>query len=147
MKSSTTGETTHLHKGHWFDPLGKLVEGKLSPPASLGLDVYRGEMYGHQPLTLKSEAASKGIPLLWRDIWEAGKKGPSPWMAVPVAGLGAFGVGTQTYKDKPRHPGTGRFIKPGSLPTLSQVAHQMGHGGPRPGTLPSLADVAHRMGH
>jgi hypothetical protein len=128
IKSSTTGETTHFGRGHWFDPVGKFVEGKLSPPASLGLDVYRGHMFGHQPLTLRGEAQSKGIPLLWQDTWEAAKKGRSPWMAAPVAGLGAFGVGTQTYKDKPRDPATGRFVKPGSLPHINRVGVRLGHG-------------------
>src|SRR4029077_13331357 len=47
-KSTSTGKLRHLGKGEHFDPLGRLFEGKLSPPMSLGLDIKRGEMFAGQ---------------------------------------------------------------------------------------------------
>jgi hypothetical protein len=100
-KSSTTEKIHHLGHGQHFDPLGRLFEGKLSPPFSFALDVKRGEMYGGRPFTWQAEAKEHLSPLLYQDVWDAWRQ-ESAGVAGVVAGVGAFGVGANTYKSQPK---------------------------------------------
>ncbi len=102
-KSTAAGQIHKLGHGQHFDPLGRLFEGKLSPPVSFGLDVKRGEMFAGQPFTWKAEALQRFSPLLYQDIYDAWRM-ESPGMAGVVTGVGTFGVGTQTYRISKKSP-------------------------------------------
>ncbi len=99
-KSSTTGEFTHLGRGHHLDPLVRFMQGKLSPPFSTAVAFKQGEEFGGQPFSLKTEAGDKLIPLGLQDIHKAWKQGMSPYGLAVTFGVSSLGVGSQTYKDQ-----------------------------------------------
>lgn len=147
-KSATTGEFKHP-KGR-LDPAINFFENKFSPPLALVKDIHSKQMFGGKPVTPLNELKEKGQPILWQDMRDAIRSGD--WKNAAATGvLGTFGFGAQTFSSQkpptPKHPGSGKFFNPRALPSLSEVAHQQGHGRPGAGTLPSLAEVAHRQGH
>jgi len=96
--SSTTGKT--LTAGKQFNApsrleiLGRSLEYKEAPLFSLASTLLRGKTLFGDKLNIPQEVAQRFIPMVMQDAWDLYKINPD-WL--PVAGLGIFGVGLQTY--------------------------------------------------
>jgi hypothetical protein len=114
--SSTTGKklnltTTGFGKPTRLDLLLRFFEGKASPLASLALDKLRNQSQIGQPFSWQSEATQRMTPLLGQDaydLYNAHHGGMNGLLAAFGGyGLGAFGLGLQTYAPKPpKQPAT-----------------------------------------
>ena len=109
--SSTTGKRLSLTAGGFGQPtrldiLQRFFEGKAAPLASLALDKLRGSTQVGQPFHWGPELASRMTPLLAQDSLDLYRErhGGLNGLAAALAGygVGAFGVGMQTYG--PRAP-------------------------------------------
>jgi hypothetical protein len=132
ITSSTTGKALQLKGGHdlsRLDVLQRFAESKLSPTASGVVDFLKGQDYAGRPFNLKNEVVSRAYPLTIQDALDLYRQTHSIPKSAGTFGIGALGVGVQTYGEKPRHPGSGQFIKPGSLPHINEVGVRLGHGG------------------
>jgi hypothetical protein len=114
--SSTTGKKMQLAGGFGDiskrDILQRFAETKLSPPASLVNDFFKGTDFEGKPFSWKKAAFTRMIPLLAQDAFQVYQEdGILP--AVGGYGLGAFGVGIQTYG--PKAPGSSPAPKTNSL--------------------------------
>jgi len=83
----------------------QFARGKLSPAASLGVDVGLGKTYMGEETTLPREAAKNFLPLYVQDLqdaWESmeGETGRTAKVAGMTAIPGFFGVGVQTHETK-----------------------------------------------
>lgn len=106
-KSTRTGKLISLTKEEYPFTTRKevalrFIEGKLAPIPALMNDLISGaKNYGGEDLTPSMVAKEKFIPLYIQDILEAyqdGGMGRAVGAGVPAF----FGVGVQTYKDKPK---------------------------------------------
>jgi hypothetical protein len=102
--SSTTGKTLTLGpqgpgKLSRRDILQRFFETKLAPVPSLINDAFKGTDFEGKPFSWKKAAYQRMIPLLAQDAADLYHEGG--WLpAVGGYGLGAFGVGIQTYGPK-----------------------------------------------
>lgn len=98
--SSTTGKTLRLKGGrdlsHW-DIAQRFIEGKFSPSASLIRDWAKHEDMIGRPFSWKRAMIERSYPLLIQDSLDLYRGTNSPWKALGAYGIGAFGVGVQTY--------------------------------------------------
>jgi hypothetical protein len=105
--SSTTGKRLGLKGGYGNlsrqDILKRFFEGKLAPSPSLVNDWFRGTDFADRPFSWKRAVVSRSYPLLVQDALDVYHGTGSPWKAGAVYGIGAFGVGMQTYG--PKNPG------------------------------------------
>jgi len=112
--SSTTGKLITLGEGYKpltrLDILTKQIEAKESPLFSLLTNLLRQQDFKGQPVNLKNEVAQRFIPMFIQDIIEVAKDNPN---LLPIASLGAFGVGIQTYGEEDK-----KQIKKMGLPSL-----------------------------
>ena len=101
--STTTGKETVLGEGYKpltrLDILLRAVESKEAPVFSFLTDFLRGQDYAGKPLNIPKEVASRFVPMAIGDIVDIYKDDPS---LLPVAALGIFGVGLQTYQPSAR---------------------------------------------
>lgn len=119
--SSTTGKTLVLKGGYETskqDIVKRFLEGKLAPTPSLINDWFRGTDFADKPFSWKRAVVARSYPLLIQDALDIYHGTDSPWKAIGGYGIGAFGVGVQTYGPRqPSHHGSskgdpfGRFGK------------------------------------
>lgn len=135
ITSSTTGETLRLGpsgpgKLSRKDIAQRFFENKAAPvPAAIN-EALTQRGFAGQPVTLKSEAYSRLVPLLAQDVIDLYQQdGVLP--AVGGATLGSFGLGVQTYtpKDTPaRIPSAGPY-SPSTSGSRSPYAPSSAGGG------------------
>jgi hypothetical protein len=82
-----------------LDVTEKFAENKLSPVASFVADALRGKDPTGKPFDIKSETASRFIPLVAQDTADAYKDKGTSGLLYGVPGI--FGVGVQTYQPRP----------------------------------------------
>lgn len=96
IKSTTTGKIAEVGKGYKpptrLGLMGKGLEYKLAPVASFAVALARGR--GTFGESLPREALNKFIPMVIQDINDLAREDPE---LLPVAILGIFGTGIQTY--------------------------------------------------
>ena len=106
--SSTTGKKTKLGSGYGkptgWDEITRFLVNKLAPVFGAGVNVIRGTDAVGNPVTPQSMAENYLTPLLFQDAKDLynerhGGMNGIGW-ALGGYGLGAFGVGLQTYKAK-----------------------------------------------
>ncbi|HEY5989954.1 MAG TPA: hypothetical protein VIV12_26750, partial [Streptosporangiaceae bacterium] len=99
--SSTTGKTLALKGGYGGmsrqDIIKRFFEGKLAPTPSLINDWTRGTDFADKPFSVKRAVVSRSYPLIIQDALDIYHGTGSPWLALGGYGIGAFGVGIQTY--------------------------------------------------
>lgn len=101
-----------------FDVLMRSVRGKLAPVPSMGVDFLSGRDATGQPVTLGSEAQGHLLPLLYSDLKDAMKdKGLQAIFTVGIPST--FGIGVNTYQNKPTKPHKPHLK---SLPKLKPIA-------------------------
>ena len=99
--STTTGKVTKTGEG--YKPisrgqiLGRGLEYKLAPTASFAMGLYRGRSIFGGEFDIPKEIANRFIPMVIQDMADLQKEDPE---LLPLAGLGFFGVGLQTYKQR-----------------------------------------------
>lgn len=106
--SSTTGNTLTLGpqgpgKLSRLDIIQRFFEGKLAPVPSLVNDLFKGTEFDGKPFSWKRAAYQRMIPLLAQDATDL-YHASGPAAAIGGYGLGAFGIGLQTYGPKPAAP-------------------------------------------
>lgn len=120
--SSTTGKTLNLGpqgpgKLSRKDIAQRFFESKLAPVPSFINDLFKGTDYSGKPFSWKTAAWTRMTPLLAQDAADLYSEYGS-LAAVAGYGLGAFGVGVQTYKPTPPKSGSSPAGSPyGSLIT------------------------------
>src|SRR4029077_3713637 len=98
--SSTTGKTLRLTGGHSLsrqDIVKRFLEGKLAPTPSLINDWFRGTDFAEKPFSWKRAVVSRSYPLLIQDMQDVYHQTGSPWAVAGAYGIGALGVGVQSY--------------------------------------------------
>jgi len=106
--SPVTGKTTKLGKGYKattrWDVGTRFVESKLSPAASLFVTFMKGKDFTGQPANIPKEILDRVTPMLYQDLYDVWKENPDLREFIPKAllfgGVGAFGVGIQTYQSR-----------------------------------------------
>lgn len=109
--SSTTGRTYRLTGGQSLsrqDITQRFFEGKLAPTPALVNDWFKGTDFAGKPFSWKQETVQRVIPLLAQDAHDLYNDTGSIPKAVGAYGLGAFGVGIQTYGPKKTKPLTSK---------------------------------------
>ncbi len=109
--SSTTGKTLTLGEGYKpltrWDILLRQAETKTAPILSFAITLMKGQSYSGEKLDIPEEVAMRFMPMVIADTYELAKEAPD---LVPLAALGVFGIGLQTYKQKDK--GLNGGIKP-----------------------------------
>jgi hypothetical protein len=122
--SSTTGKITTLGEGYKpltrYDILFRQAESKESPIFSFASDLLKGQQFNGQPIDLKSEIASRFIPMVIQDTIDLANDNPN---LLPLSALGTLGVGLQTYTQQSKTPKSLPSMKTGglTLPSLKGV--------------------------
>lgn len=103
ITSSTTGKTIRLSGGYAgssrWDVGSRFLQGKFSPPASLIRDWAHHTDFAGKPFSWKKAVVSRVYPLVIQDMLDTFHEyGLGP--AVGVYGIGALGIGIQTYRPK-----------------------------------------------
>lgn len=105
-ESSVTDKRSILSKGYNAETrrsiIGKFVENKLSPVASL-LDVLmQGKDFNGNPTNVPYEVGQRFVPMFLKDLYEVTQDDPNHW---PIAINSLLGNSVQTYqKPKPKNP-------------------------------------------
>ncbi len=103
-KTKSNGKIYELGNNKAFgrtraDVAGDFVRGKLAPVPSMAWDVLKGRTIIGEPVTLKDEAMSHLLPLIYSDLSDAMKDQGAK--ALFTVGLpSTFGVGVSTYSPK-----------------------------------------------
>ncbi len=117
--SSTTGKRLNLTAGGFGQPTRldlalRFFQGKESPIASLVTDWLRGSNQIGQPFTAQSAIVQRMTPLLGQDAYDLYRENHGGMNGLAAAfagyGVGAFGIGVQTYgppAPKPPPPASG----------------------------------------
>lgn len=106
-KSSTSQKWTDLHAGKFgqqtaMDVVENFWEGKLSPAAGIVRDVWKGESFGGQPVTLASAVESLVTPIGYQSFQDAlNDPKAAPLLAVVI--LDGLGIGASTYSGQRKH--------------------------------------------
>ncbi len=123
--SSTTGKELRLNTGEFGgltrrDIAQRFVETKLAPSPSLINDWLKGTDFEGQPFEVKKAVVQRMLPLMAQDAYELYQEEGNLPLALASYGIGAFGIGIQTYgpKDRPSTdvPNPGRQAPFSSLP-------------------------------
>lgn len=108
--SSTTGKTLTLGPegpGNLsrYDIATRFVQGKLAPVPAVITDWFKGTDFADKPFSWKREMVQHMIPLLAQDATDIYNQPVNGMNGIEAAlagyGVGAFGVGIQTYGAKP----------------------------------------------
>jgi hypothetical protein len=101
MISTTTGKVTKTGEGYKpisrGEILGRGLEYKLAPVASFAVGIYRGRSAFGGPFDIPEEIGKRFVPMVMQDVIDLAKEDPE---LLPLATLGFFGTGLQTYKAK-----------------------------------------------
>ena len=98
IKSTTTGEIAKVGEG--YKPPTRLglvsrgLEYKLAPVATFAVALLRGRGVFGEELSIPNEIAKRFIPMVMQDVIELAREDPD---LLPVAILGLFGTGVQSY--------------------------------------------------
>ncbi len=101
--SSTTGKVITLGEG--YRPLtrweigGRFLESKFAPVLSFVKTMLGEKEIGGKEVKVSEEIAKRFTPMVIQDIYDLAKEDPE---LIPLAGLGVFGVGLQTYGPRRR---------------------------------------------
>jgi len=99
--STTTGKVTKTREG--WSPisrgqiLGRGLEYKLAPTASFALGLYRGRSIFGGEFDVPAEVGKRFVPMVMQDVGDLARDDPE---LLPLATLGFFGIGLQTYKPR-----------------------------------------------
>ena len=102
--SSTSGKTLRLTGGHSLsrqDVVWRFGQGKLSPTPSLINDWFKGTDFADKPFSWKRAVVSRAYPLVIQDVRDAYHSTGSIPAAAGIYGIGALGIGVQTYRTPP----------------------------------------------
>lgn len=104
ITSSTTGKTIRLSGGFTgssrWDVASRFLQGKFSPSASLIRDWSHHSDFQGKPFSWKKAVVSRVYPLIVQDMLDTYHQyGLGP--AAGIYGVGAFGIGVQTYGKTP----------------------------------------------
>ena len=105
-KSTTTDEIIELDGEGAFgtdvgDVIGSFVRNKLSPSAAITVNFISGRTSTGERFSWEETAKQSLIPLIFTGVSEAMKEeGTQALFTVGIPSI--FGIGTQTYSDKPR---------------------------------------------
>ena len=129
ITSLTTGKTLALsggvgHLSRW-DIGERFGISKLAPVPSIVSDLAHGQDFIGNKVTVKGEASSHLVPMLWQDLHDLYNNGGVPAVAKGII-PGAFGVGIQTYGSRPS-PSNDPFARGGTSPKKTPDA--FGRGG------------------
>jgi len=106
--SSTTGKKMTLGEGYKpltrLDILQRFAEYKTAPAVSFALGLLKGQGFSGEKYNLGSEVAKRFIPMIISDMIDLYKEDPE---SIPLSALGVFGVGLQTYAQKPPKKSSG----------------------------------------
>lgn len=109
-KRSTSGEIVPIRGEHVpygsgtaADVVARFLRSKLSPTIGVPLDILSGENAVGEPVTPASAAKGLLVPLSFQDIYETLKQRGVP-SAAAIGLLSIFGMGVQTYANKPATP-------------------------------------------
>ena len=101
MVSTTTGKVRKTGEG--YDPmsrgqiLGRGLEYKLAPVASFAVGIYRGRSTFGGEFDIPEEIGKRFVPMVMQDVADLARDDPE---LLPLATLGFFGMGLQTYKPR-----------------------------------------------
>jgi hypothetical protein len=101
MVSTTTGKVTKTGEG--YAPisrgqiLGRGLEYKLAPVASFAVGIYRGRSTFGGEFDIPEEIGKRFVPMVMQDVADLARDDPE---LLPLATLGFFGMGLQTYKPR-----------------------------------------------
>lgn len=102
-ESSETNKKTMLGKSFNADTrkgiIGKFLENKLSPVGSFIDVLLTGKDFQGQPINVQNEITNRFTPMLINDLIDIYKDDPNH---LPLGIGSALGMGTQTYKTKPK---------------------------------------------
>jgi len=109
LVSTTTGKVMTLGEGYKpltrYDILQRTVEAKEAPIFSFATALLRGQGFGGEKLSWSKEIGSRFVPMVVQDAYDLYKEDPT---LLPLAALGWFGVGMQTYKPEKKSVFTGK---------------------------------------
>ena len=98
MISTTTGKLTKTGEGYKPISRGEIVgrgaEYKLAPVASFAVGLYRGRSIFGGEFDIPAEIGKRFVPMVMQDVIVLAKEDPE---LLPVAVLGLFGAGVQSY--------------------------------------------------
>lgn len=145
-KSSTTGQITSLTSNKFgqatrYDAFTSFLAGKLAPTPSMVVDWAKNRDPNHpgQPFNWQDEAASHFQPLVIQDAWNVYNDPTAGMNGIEAAtagyGLGALGVGMQTY--------TGKNVAKGATDKLTKEAKAAGFPAPDKSILLAVDHKAH----
>ncbi len=103
--STTTGEKIKLtggFKGSRWDVFERFLQSKFAPTPSLIKDWSKNTDFAGRPFSWKQAAVARVIPLLYQDAYDTWKDDHNLLATAGMAGIGAFGVGIQTYGPQPK---------------------------------------------
>jgi len=104
--SSTTGKVMTLGEGYRpltrWEILVRQAETKTAPVLSFIIAMLKGKDIAGKDISVPKEVGSRFVPMVMQDVYDLAKDDPD---LVPLAGLGVFGVGLQTYKNTQRSSG------------------------------------------
>jgi len=96
--SSTTGKLVTLGEGYRpltrYEIATRFLESKYAPPLSFAKAMLGPKKVGDKEVKVSEEVAKRFVPMVMQDIYDIAKEDPE---LLPLAGLGVFGVGLQTY--------------------------------------------------
>ena len=99
--SSTTGKVLTLGEGYKpltrLDILGRAIEYKEAPVFSFATTMLRGKTPLGEDIEFGKEIGKRFVPMITQDIYDLATEQPE---LLPLAPLGAFGFGLQTYGPK-----------------------------------------------
>jgi len=104
--SSTTGKVMTLGEGYRpltrWEILVRQAETKTAPVLSFIIAMLKGKDIAGKDISVPKEVGSRFVPMVMQDVYDLAKDDPD---LVPLASLGIFGVGLQTYKNTQRSSG------------------------------------------
>ena len=102
--SSTSGKIITLGEGYRpltrLEIIGRFFEYKEAPVASFAMNLLRGKTLFGEEIEIPKEIGIRFVPMVMQDVYDLYQD--QGILGLPLAPLGWFGVGLQTYESKPR---------------------------------------------
>ncbi len=100
--SSTSGKIITLGEGYRpltrLEIIGRFFEYKEAPVASFAMNLLRGQNLFGEELDIPKEIGMRFVPMVMQDVYDLYKD--QGILGLPLAPLGWFGVGLQTYESQ-----------------------------------------------